>query len=60
MIPKNWKTTLGGMAAILTVVVKVIGFITGQAAAPDFEDAGMLAAGAGLIAARDHDRGATY
>lgn len=52
---KNWKTTLGGVAAILTALgVAITQYTTGGIATVDF-GALMVAfsAGVGLIAAKD-------
>ena len=49
---RNWKTTIAGIAAILIAVGKMLAAMTIES-----EDAAMIAAGVGLISARDHDRG---
>ena len=47
-MPHNWKTTLAGIAAILTAIVSIV---NGDLMAGTIG----IVAGGGLIAARDHD-----
>ncbi|OFW99441.1 MAG: hypothetical protein A3E78_04265 [Alphaproteobacteria bacterium RIFCSPHIGHO2_12_FULL_63_12] len=56
---RNWKTTLAGIGAILAVIAKIIVQVTGgQPVDLDATDVGLLSAGVGGVAARDHNRGA--
>lgn len=45
---RNWKTTFAGIAAILGVVAKLV-----NGGALDAQDIGTLAAGVGLLGAKD-------
>ena len=56
---KSWKTTLGGIAAIVAAVATAVSaqFDNDPATVPDWTLViGMITAGVGLVLARDNDK----
>jgi hypothetical protein len=55
MIPKNWKTTLAGVAAILTSVLGLIQHIIDGTPLDMEQHITQITLGIGLMVAKDHN-----
>ena len=53
---KNWKTTLAGLAALGSVLVKLLNQLaSGEGINITAEDISIIAVGGGLLGAKDHN-----